>query len=457
MKKINFEPRNFSLDDNQLNLINEENQKLKKAQLSHMAKKTSKKKNSCLFISIILIIIVIIFLLINYIIIQLKENKKKRKQIDPIESEFRYEFLENANYYKYLPLDNEEVNLEKIKYEINIYQKEKTLSYEHLEYLYKRDEPKISLIISTNNNAKYLKSLYTSIFYQPLKDIEIIFINDAYNNITNNMITEYMKLDKRIVLINKVENPNSLDAECEVVYMAKGKYILLMNSFDLILNNILEKSYIMAEEFKLDVTQFHLINDNFKKMEFFDFKFQKNIIRQPQIKDIFYFSKANFLYDKLIKKDTFIKAIDFIGFENTINLNEINEKDCMVYGVLKASKSYGFLNRTGYFYNNYMHEQLMEANIKNKAEDVFRSLFTVMHFFYIKTEETRKEKLMVGFKYFYTKIFGFKKYIKYLDNGFYYINEVIDLYLNSNFLVNEEKYYLFDFKNKIDEQKNKRK
>ena len=64
---------------------------------------------------------------------------------------------------------------------------------------------------------------------------------------------------------------------------------------------------------------------------------------------------------------------------------------------------------------------------------------------------------MAGYKYFYTKIFGFKKYIKYLDNGFYYINEVIDLYLNSNFLVNEEKYYLFDFKNKIDEEKNKRK
>ena len=104
-----------------------------------------------------------------------------------------------------------------------------------------------------------------------------------------------------------------------------------MNAFDLILNNILEKSYIMAEEFKLDVTQFHLVNENFKKMEFFDFKFQKNIIRQPQIKDIFYFSKANFLYDKLIKKDTFLKAIDFIGFENTINLNEINEKWFMEY------------------------------------------------------------------------------------------------------------------------------
>ena len=129
----------------------------------------------------------------------------------------------------------------------------------------------------------------------------------------------------------------------------------------------------------------------------------------------------------------------------------------MVYGVLKVSKSYGFLNRTGYYYNNYMHEQIMEANIKNKVEDVFRSLFTVMHFFYIKTEETRKEKLMVGYKYFYTKIFGFKKYIKYLNNGFYYINEVIDLYLNSNFLVNEEKYYLLDFKHKVDEEKNKRK
>ena len=454
MKKINFEPRNFSLDDNQLNLINEENQNLKKSHLSQMAKKSSKKKKICLFISIILIII---FLLINYIIIQLKENKKKRKQIDPIESEFRYEFLENAKYYKYLPLDNEEINTEKIKYEINIYKKANTLSYEHLEYLYKRDEPKISLIISTNNNVKYLKSLYASIFYQPLKDIEIIFINDVYNNKTNNIIREYMKLDKRIVLFNKATIPNSLDVEYEGINMAKGKYILLMNDFDLILNNILEKSYIMAEQFKLDITQFHLINEKFKKIEIFDFKFKKNIIRQPQIKDIFYFSKAHFLYDKLIKKKTFLKAINFIGIENMINLNEINEKDCIVFGLLKVSKSYGILNQTGYYYNNYMHERIMEANIKNKVEEVFRSLFTVMNFFYMKTEETRKEKLMVGYKYFYTKIFGFKKYIKYLNTGFEYIFEVIDLYLNSNFIVNEEKYYLMDFKHKIDEEKNKRK
>ena len=454
MKKRKFKQKFISSEEQQINFINEENQKLKKSQLLNMAKKASKKKKSCLFISIIILSILIIGLAINFIIMKINE---KRKQNELIENEFIYEFIENAKIYNYVPLVNEELNIDKIRHEINMYKRENILSYEHLEYLYKRDEPKISIIISANNNAKYLKYLYSSIFNQSLKDIEIIFVNEISSNKADNMIKEYMKLDKRIVLINNLVNPYDLNGEYEGVKIAKGKYIFFANIYDLLINNILEKSYIMAEKYNLDVTQFYLINEKFKKIDILDFMFNNKTIYQPQIEDIFYYSKMKFLYDKLIKKDTFLKAVDFIDAEYRNKLYEINEKDCIVYGLINVSQSYGFLNQVGYYYNKRMHGHIMKTKIKNNLEEIFRSLFTVMQFFYKKTDETRKEKLMVGYKYFYTKIYEYKKYIKYLRYGFDYINEAIDLYLNTTVLVNVEKFYLLDFQHKINERKNNRK
>ena len=452
-------PNNYYLEEQQVNFINEENQKLKKSTLLSIGKKSSKKNKYFIIISLIILLFFILYLIIHFV--KIKKNKKKN-QIENVsenekENEDNIEKVDNNHQESNnLPLDNEQLNIKKIKNEINAYAKIKNLSYEYSEYLYRRDEPKISIIIHViNDNEKYLKTLYASIFYQPLKDIEIIFINELNNNITNKIIEDYMKLDKRIVLIKNIRNLNNFNAECEGVLKAKGKYILIVSIFDSLVNNILEKSYIVAENDNLDITQFHMINERFEKFDIIDLKLENNIIYQPQIKNIFYYSNAKFLYDKLIKKDIFLKSIEFIGEDYKVKLNEINEKDLIVYGLIIFSQSYGFLNQIGYYYNKYMHEQVIKQKVENNISEIFTSLFTVMDLLYKKSDENKIEKIMIGYKYFYTKIYIYIKYIKYLRFGFDYINEVIDLYLNSNELTNKEKNYLSYFKQQINEVKKK--
>ena len=155
------------------------------------------------------------------------------------------------------------MNIKAVKQEINKYSKQITLSY----------EPKISLIIPVYNKEKYIKPLYASIQRQSLKDIEIIFVDDLSKDKSIEIIEEFMKIDKRIILIKHDKNRRNFYSRNETAKISKGKYLLIIGSDDLIINNILEKSYITAENNNLDITQFYIIWGNFKKMELTNFKY----------------------------------------------------------------------------------------------------------------------------------------------------------------------------------------
>ena len=57
----------------------------------------------------------------------------------------------------------------------------------------KREKPKISLIITVYNQENFLRYCYASIQKQKLKDIEIIFIDDASEDNSSKIIHELMK------------------------------------------------------------------------------------------------------------------------------------------------------------------------------------------------------------------------------------------------------------------------
>ena len=374
----------------------------------------------------------------------------KKKEVD---NNLNNEFLRNYDESELLKWENEELNFRQIKREINSYSKTITLSYEHFEYLYKRDEPKISIIIQINNENN-IKPLYASIFNQSLKDIEIIFIIDFKNDKINKIIEEFMKLDKRIVLIKHDQNNKAFYSRNDWIKNAKGKYIIFVGQDDLIINNILEKIYVTAEKNNLDITRFHTISGNFKIMEMLDSNIKNGIVYQPKIKDIFYFGNSKNLYDILIKKEILLKAFDFIDIEFIKEQFEIYEEEMIFYGIIKFSKAYGFLDQYGYFYNIKNHDPIIITELNtNKINQIFKGLFMIMKFFYLQSEQNRKEKLLVAFQFFYSKIFIYKDYIQYLTEEFDYIIEILDIYLKSSFLISCEKFFLLFFKSKILERK----
>ena len=90
---------------------------------------------------------------------------------------------------------------------------------------------KISVIIPVYNNEKYLKECLDSVCHQTLTDIEIICINDGSSDGSLNILNEYSK-DDRIIVIDQT-NQGPAIARNRGLDIAKGEYIGFLDSDDI--------------------------------------------------------------------------------------------------------------------------------------------------------------------------------------------------------------------------------
>ena len=63
--------------------------------------------------------------------------------------------------------------------------------------------PKISVIIPVYNEERYLHECLESVCGQTFKDLEIICINDGSTDGSLDILREFSKIDKRIVIIDQ--------------------------------------------------------------------------------------------------------------------------------------------------------------------------------------------------------------------------------------------------------------
>ena len=401
-------------------------------------------------------IIIIIFILIIKNISQIKIFFKERNLERNLMRNFS-EIDSTPTPSEGVPLywkDEKKLNIQKVKREINSYIKDPVLSFNNKEDFIKRENPKVSLIIPVYNKETFLLPLYKSIQNQSMKDIEIIFIDDNSSDNSVKLIEEFMKEDKRITLVKHDTNYRTFYSRNEGVRLAHGKYVLLIDPDDLIVNDILEKSYETAEMNNLDIVQFYFLMGNFKVSELSThFKYKSGILYQPQIKEIFYYGQTRNIWDKLIKREVLIKSENFMQEEFKNERYEVHDDDALFFGIIKSAESFGFLEQIGYFYNINIPDSTTKTKFnKEKINKIFQALFTIMKYYYIQSEDNRKEKFLVGFKFFFNKVYVYQNYIKYMNQEFKIVLETLNLYINSPYILNSEKYFLQKFKAKVMDQ-----
>ena len=365
--------------------------------------------------------------------------------------------INNIDKIKINKTNEKEKELNDIQEEIKKYKNEiYNITFNNKEELYRRENPKISIIITVYNQKSYINSIYSCIQNQSLKDIEIIFVDDASIDKSFNQINELMKEDKRIKYIKNIINKGQFYSRYLGIQNAKGEYIIVIDPDDLLLNDILIKAYKLAIHYNLDIVQYYHIKGNFtenvlRKMNI------SGIFYNNQIKSIFFNCSYRYLWDKLIRREIFIESIKFIKekYRNTRIIIHNDEVAC--YCVFRVAKSYGILEQIGYFYNRENLNSITKFNFKpENINGRFHTLFTIMEFYYEQSDNNRFEKTMGGYNFFELRInYMFKRKIKYLTNGFNYINNVLDLYLNSPFFNENQKQNLQKFKLKINKQKSK--
>ena len=296
-----------------------------------------------------------------------------------------------------------------------------------------------------------MKYIYASIQKQKLNDIEIIFIDDNSKDNSPQIIKNLMKKDKRIIYLKNKDNKGAFYSRNRGVLLSSGEYVLVIDPDDLILNNILIKAYEISKYYDLDILQYYVlrgshINNTIWKRN----KYKSGILVNKEVKDVFFYSVTRTLWDKLIKREVFIKGINFMEKQFQREKYLVHSDDTIFWGIINSANSYGFLEQIGYFYNSENPTSTIHRYfVPDFINDIFHSLFATLKYYYFQTEENEIEKNFVGYKFFYEKIYKLYNNSINLTKGFNYIINVLNLYINCKFINETARKNLTDYRNTI--------
>lgn len=112
---------------------------------------------------------------------------------------------------------------------------------------------RLSIIIPVYNVEEYLKRCIDSVLDQKLNDKEIILVNDGSNDKSPEICDEYMRRYPNIIRVIHKENAGLSAARNSGIDLARGKYIVFIDSDDFILPNTLEKIVEMGEKYNSEI------------------------------------------------------------------------------------------------------------------------------------------------------------------------------------------------------------
>ena len=113
-------------------------------------------------------------------------------------------------------------------------------------------EYKLSVVVLVYNTEYYLKECLDSLINQTLDGIEIICVNDESTDNSLNILKQYAKKYDHIKIINQ-KNQGGAIAGNNGLKVAKGEYLALVDSDDIVVKDAYEKLYNKAKETDSDI------------------------------------------------------------------------------------------------------------------------------------------------------------------------------------------------------------
>ncbi len=211
--------------------------------------------------------------------------------------------------------------------------------------------PKISVIVPVYNVEKYLKECLDSIINQTLSDIEIICVNDGSTDNSLKILEEYALKDKRIKIINK-ENGGLSSARNAGLDIAKGEYILFVDSDDYIDSDLAEELINCIEKNSVDVAVYGIQNEAVDEES-------KVIAKKDQMNYEKYFKKENGIYPVPLElnSDVVTCAVNKLYKKEIIDKYKlrflegvIQEDSDWLWTYFLHCKNYYYLNKNKYHY-----------------------------------------------------------------------------------------------------------
>ncbi|MBP3635056.1 MAG: glycosyltransferase family 2 protein [Bacilli bacterium] len=116
--------------------------------------------------------------------------------------------------------------------------------------------PNVSIIVPVYNCERFLNKCLDSIINQTYKDFEVILIDDLSKDNSLNIMLDYESKYDNITVIASKKNEGPGSSRNKGLDIAKGKYIMFIDSDDYIEPNTLEDAVKCALEYNADIVRY---------------------------------------------------------------------------------------------------------------------------------------------------------------------------------------------------------
>lgn len=116
--------------------------------------------------------------------------------------------------------------------------------------------PKISVVLPVFKAEEFLRRALNSLQAQTFSDWEVICVNDCTPDKSQDIVDEYMRLDKRIHSFKLEKNSGPGVVRNVAIEHATGEYILFMDSDDFLHPQTMELVYGLAKRDKSDMVSY---------------------------------------------------------------------------------------------------------------------------------------------------------------------------------------------------------
>ncbi len=207
----------------------------------------------------------------------------------------------------------------------------------------KTEKPCVSIVIPAYNDALGVVNAVQSAQLQTKDDIEIICIDDGSSDTTLKAVLDKANSDKRITVIHQV-NMGQSTARNAGLSVAKGKYIMFLDSDDTIQLNSVERLFAIAEEKELEILYFD----------------GKSIFETEELRDLNPYFVHSYEYQSDLPKVVTGKEYFCLTHEE----NKYRVSVCMAFYSISYLKSIGARFEDGVLHedNIFTFQTMMNAN-----------------------------------------------------------------------------------------------
>ncbi len=156
-----------------------------------------------------------------------------------------------------------------------------------------KNNPLFSICIPVYNTEKYLRQCLDSVFMQDFVDFEVVMVDDGSKDDSLKICEEYQSKDARFFVLHQ-ENAGAIAARKTALKLAKGEYVIVLDSDDYLAEGLLQRLSKIILQHKPEIIKLNYARFLNDKVTEYRNKFQNRVFYGDEIQVV----HCSLIYDK---------------------------------------------------------------------------------------------------------------------------------------------------------------